>query len=133
MRLLIASISGFTLSLATVSLRSADQLPQKFTNLKVLPADIAQRDLINVMKQFTSDLGVRCEHCHVGEGNDLSKFDFVSDARPTKVAARVMLKMVAEINGTHLKTLPAAATQTVTCFTCHRGAAKPAVRGTGAD
>jgi hypothetical protein len=132
MRLLIASVSMFTLSLATVSLRSADQLPQKFTNLKVLPADMAPRDLINVMKQFTSDLGVRCEHCHVGEGNDLSKFDFVSDARPAKVSARVMLKMVGDVNGA-LKALPAAPSQTVTCFTCHRGATKPAVRGTGAE
>jgi hypothetical protein len=131
MRVLTALVSVFALSFTSVAFRPAGQLPQKFTNLKVLPADIAQRDLINVMKQFAFDLNVRCEHCHVGEGNDLGTFDFASDARPAKLSARVMLKMVAEINGTHLKALPAAPAQTVTCFTCHRGAAKPSGRGSG--
>ncbi len=44
-------------------------------------------------------LGVRCEHCHVGEGNDLSKFDFASDARPAKAVARKMILMLRAING----------------------------------
>ena len=128
MRLLIASATTFTLVFASAGFRAPDQLPQKFTNLKILPQDITPRDLVSIMKQFTSDLSVRCEHCHVGEGNDLSKFDFASDARPTKASARVMLKMVSAINGEHLKTLPQPPTQPVTCFTCHRGAAKPATR-----
>jgi hypothetical protein len=131
MRLLIASATVFTLAFASAGFRAPDQLPQKFTNLKILPTDIAPRDLVSIMKQFCSDLNVRCEHCHVGEGNDLSKFDFASDARPTKASARVMLKMVSAINGEHLKTLPQPATQPVTCFTCHRGAAKPATRTGG--
>jgi hypothetical protein len=111
------------------------QVPTTFTNLQVLPKDIAQRPLVDTMRRFVFALDVRCEFCHVGEGNDLSKFDFASDAKPTKVTARAMLKMLASIN-TQLapigepSTLPKA-----TCFTCHRGARKPltAPAGGGGD
>lgn len=129
MRLLTVSVTVFALAFSSVGFRAADQLPQKFTNLKILPTEISPRDLVGIMKQFCFDLDVRCEYCHVGEGNDLSKFDFASDARPAKASARVMLKMVSAINDDHLKTLPQPASQKVTCFTCHRGAAKPAARG----
>ena len=131
MRLLIASVSVFALALTSAGFRAADQLPQKFTNLKILPKDIAGRDLVGIMKQFCFDLNVRCEHCHVGEGDDLSKFDFASDARPTKTTARVMLRMVSAINDEHLKSLGQTPAPKVTCFTCHRGAAKPATSPRG--
>ena len=112
---------------------AAGQIPQKFTNLQVLPKNISGSDLVATMKGFTSALGVRCEHCHVGEGNDLSKFDFASDAKPTKKAARSMVHMVEHINTEHLKGIGDPARQPkVTCFTCHRGAKIPdTVRATG--
>lgn len=131
MRLLIASASAFVLTVAGVGFRAADQLPQKFTNLQVFPKDITGQNLVAAMKQFCFDLNVRCEHCHVGEGNDLSKFDFASDTKPAKVTARLMLKMVGAINDEHLKPLGPAPAARVTCFTCHRGATKPATRGSG--
>lgn len=126
MRLLTASAAIFAIAFACAGFRAPAQLPQKFTNLKILPKDIAPRDLVNVMKQFCFDLGVRCEHCHQGEGDDLSKFDFASDARPAKTKARVMLKMVGAINDDHLKGLGGTPPPAVTCYTCHRGATKPA-------
>jgi hypothetical protein len=52
MRLLIASVAAFILTLGTAALRAADQLPQKFTNLQVFPKDVAGQDLIAAMKQF---------------------------------------------------------------------------------
>lgn len=112
---------------------TSEQIPQKFTNLQVLPKNISGSDLVATMKGFTSALGVRCEHCHVGEGNDLSKFDFASDAKPTKKAARTMVHMVEHINTEHLKGIGDPARQPkVTCFTCHRGAKIPdTVRATG--
>jgi hypothetical protein len=126
MRLLTAVVAVFAFAFTSAAFRASEQLPQKFTNLSVLPKDIAARDLVDIMKQFCFDLDVRCEHCHQGEGNDLSKFDFASDARPAKATARVMLRMVAAINDDHLKRLAATPESKVTCYTCHRGAPKPA-------
>ena len=75
------------------------------------------------MRGFTGALGVRCDHCHVGQG-DLANFDFASDDKPAKQKARVMLKMLQAINGTHLAEL-GEKRMMVTCTTCHRGLARP--------
>lgn len=104
------------------------QIPEKFTNLQILPKTITQAELVPIMRGFALNLGVRCEHCHLGEGNDLSKFDFASDVRPAKTTARKMLAMVNTINGKLLEgvgTPAAPGAPKVTCFTCHRGAVKP--------
>jgi len=105
----------------------AAQLPTTFTNLQVLPKDIRQRPLIDMMRSFALSLDVRCQFCHVGEGDDLSKFDFASDAKPTKATARKMLRMVTVINEqvTSMGEPAPAGTAKITCFTCHRGARKP--------
>jgi hypothetical protein len=76
--------------------------PPPFENLQVLPKDIPRQELIDTMKGFTRALGVRCNHCHVGEGDDLRTYDFPSDAKGEKRAARVMIEMVRAINGEHL-------------------------------
>ena len=102
--------------------------PPDPTNLQVLPKDIAKPQLVQIMRSFAQGLGVRCEHCHVGEGPDLSKFDFASDAKPAKLVARKMMVMAREINTTLLAGFPpdrAADTPAVTCYTCHRGQTKP--------
>jgi hypothetical protein len=116
-----------TVSVATASTPAA-QLPTKFTNLQVLPKDIEPKALVLLMKSFAQGLDVRCEHCHVGEGNDLSKFDFVADTKPAKETARKMLRMMITINDELLAGVgdPAApGTRKVTCYTCHRGSTKP--------
>jgi hypothetical protein len=116
-----------TLLVAAWSAPVSAQIPETFTNLQVLPNDIPQQRLVSVMRSFAINLGVRCEHCHVGEGNDLSKFDFASDARAPKNVARKMMALVSEVN-TNLNAAigPAPDSQIrVTCYTCHRGAAKP--------
>jgi hypothetical protein len=80
-----------------------------------------------MMKTFTQGLGVRCEKCHLGEGNDLSKFDFASDERPAKVVARKMIQMTTILNAqlAGIGETPAAGAKKISCFTCHRGAEKP--------
>ena len=100
--------------------------PENPKNLKVLPDSIRGQRLGQVMRGFTNALGVRCEHCHVGQG-DLANFDFASDDKPAKTKARVMLKMLQAINGTHMAELdvPADRRLVVTCVTCHRGASRP--------
>ena len=113
---------------AGVNPDAQQQLPTTFTNLQVLPKDIPQRPLIDLMRSFALGLGVRCEHCHVGEGNDLSKFDFASDAKATKATARRMLRMMITINDDLLAGIgepPPPGSRKVTCFTCHRGETKP--------
>ena len=100
-----------------------------FKNLQVFPKDAPRDVVIAAMKNFTRALGVRCQHCHVGEeGAPLEKFDFVVDTKPEKQMARAMMRMTAEINGQHIgKAIPDAAAKgyQVTCYTCHRGATHP--------
>ncbi len=101
------------------------QIPDKFTNLQVLPKDIGKRELLDAMKNFTSSLGVRCQHCHIGEeGKPLTTFDFVSDAKTAKQTARVMLRMVQVINNEHLAQVANKSVQ-VNCNTCHHGENRP--------
>ena len=122
---------GAILLLAGASSARTAQLPSKFTNLQVFPKDVSGADLVNAMKGFTRALGVRCEHCHVGEGDDLSKFDFAADTKPTKAAARKMLQMTAKLNDAVKDLGEPSTTPKITCFTCHRGAVKPATAAGG--
>ena len=119
-------IALFILSLVQVSAAYA-QIPDKFTNLKVLPKDIGKRDLINMMKGATRGLGVRCTFCHVGEGDDLSTFDFAADDKSHKVKARVMFSMVRQINNEFLPKIVKKTEKSpqITCFTCHNGKEHP--------
>ena len=103
--------------------------PGTMTNAKVLPADIGAERLRGTMVAFTAALGVRCSFCHAG-GDEipLAERDFASEANPRKEIARAMMRMTWQLNR---ETLPAIAgiTQTqVSCFSCHRGAATPALR-----
>jgi hypothetical protein len=78
------------------------------------------------MRNFTSELGVRCVFCHVGEEGPLERVDFASDEKRVKLVARQMMLMVQEINR-RLDSLPGRPTPAVavTCGTCHRGASRP--------
>ena len=135
MRAVVVSVMVFVSSLVLTSSglladRAPEQIPANFTNLQVLPKDTEQRALVGTMRNFAIGLGVRCEHCHVGEGNDLSQFDFASDDKPAKAVARQMLRMAMAINDTHLEGVgEPSETLKVTCFTCHRGELKPATAG----
>lgn len=98
-------------------------------NLEVLPEDISSAELRATMRGFATGLGVRCETCHVGEaGQPLSTFDFASDEKAMKQKARLMLRMVGQINGDlvpALDNVEKASRVSVRCVTCHRGQQKP--------
>jgi len=117
----------FILALSLSNLQA--QIPDKFFNLRVLPTDISKRDLINTMKGATRGLGVRCEFCHVGEGDDLSKFDFVSNDKEHKKVARVMFEMVEYVNSEFMPKVSGIRENQpeITCYTCHAGNEKPLV------
>lgn len=119
--------------IATLSTRSSAQgfrWPEEPENLQVLPKKVKGARLGQMMRGFASALGVRCEHCHVGEGPDLTKFDFPSDEQLAKRKARVMIQMVQAINRDHLAKLtsledPAQERIEVACMTCHRTQTTP--------
>ncbi|MGE0031591.1 MAG: c-type cytochrome [Steroidobacteraceae bacterium] len=101
-------------------------------NLKVLPKDISAQALRQTMRGFALDLGLECQHCHVGEpGQPLESFDFAVDRKDRKATARLMLRMVADINERALAELdrPSDERVIVNCATCHRGLPKPLLIG----
>jgi tetratricopeptide (TPR) repeat protein len=121
-------ITPFIVIALTAQTAHAQFPPTKLQNLKVFPADIPVRALLDTMASFTRALGVRCTYCHVGEeGQPLSSFDFPSDKKPEKAKAREMLHMVGAINGDYLTKLAARRTPpiNVACATCHRGVTEP--------
>jgi cytochrome c553 len=71
-------------------------IPDKFTNLQVLPKQIQKNDLMAIMKGFSMTFKVRCSHCHVAT-DDLSSADFPSDEKPTKQSARELLRRIMEV------------------------------------
>ena len=89
--------------------------PDSLVNLQVLPEDIEVRELIGTMRGFALGLGVRCEHCHVGEeGQPLSTFDFPADEKPTKAKAREMLRWCRRSMESTLPTCPSGPTPPLT-------------------
>ncbi|MBI4852932.1 MAG: c-type cytochrome [Acidobacteria bacterium] len=87
----------------------AESVYKNIQVLKGVPSD----QVLTVMKAFTEGLGVNCVYCHV------STDELAKDDKAMKQTARKMLEMVKEMN----KAYPT--NGQVTCYTCHRGAAKP--------
>src|SRR5688500_10663497 len=128
--LLAAGCAAFIAAVAAAQPAPAPQAPTfadpPYKNIQVLSKDITRDQLLSNMKFFTQSLGVRCVHCHVGEeGKPLSTFDFASDAKKEKQTARAMLRMVHRINSEDFGVKDFSNVR-VTCYTCHRGALKPA-------
>ena len=85
---------------------------QSFKNVQVLK-DIPATQLEPTMAFISGSLGVRCTYCHVAG-------QFEKDDKPTKAAARRMIKMVLDLNKGSFNGQGA-----VSCFTCHRGKPTP--------
>ena len=97
----------------------------EFKNLKVLPQNITHDELIATMRGFTRALGTRCDHCHAANPpGSKEQFDFASDAKPEKNAARTMLRMTRAVNADYLSHVNEHG-QHVTCITCHLGHTVP--------
>jgi hypothetical protein len=97
--------------------KTADKAYMNVEVLSAIPAD----QLLPAMRYMTFALGVRCDYCHVQD-------NFESDEKAPKKRAREMMKMMFAIDngsfGGH---------RAVTCYTCHRGAAKAANMPTLSD
>ena len=117
---------GWTLVAAALAAPAAAQIPDRFTNLKVLSEDIAKPQLVALMREYATALGVRCNHCHVGESaTSLEGFDFAADDKEPKRVAREMMRMVRAINREHLPRTGRKELTEVGCVTCHRGLTDP--------
>jgi hypothetical protein len=126
------SVRFAALALVTVVAVAGAQAPGKFppdslVNTKVIPHSTPVPQVLGIMRNIAGDLGVRCQFCHVGqEGQPLSRFDFASDDKRTKLVARQMMLMLQEVNR-RLDTIPARPSPGLqaTCATCHRGLSRP--------
>src|ERR1044071_2317458 len=72
---------------------------------------------MGTMGIFSAALGMSCEDCH--RSGDSSWENYAAES-PRKQMARAMVTMMAAINKTHF-----GGRQTITCFSCHRGADRP--------
>jgi len=115
-------LATFILVLGVCAAASAQEKsgPKGPQNVQVLTG-LSLRDLRGEMEMMADALDVKCAYCHVA-GN------LASDDNPKKVAARKMLALTRTLNETYFAAAPATEGTTlghVTCFTCHRGSARP--------
>ena len=107
-------------SIAEAQSNSADkpveQVRKNIQVLKGLPAS----QLFPVMNFVSASLGVRCNYCHVNNGDD--NWVWESDDKPTKRTARRMMQMVIDLNKNNQADFRGSR---VTCYTCHRGQTEP--------
>lgn len=87
-------------------------------NLKILRG-WSHEKIDEAMGFMSASLGVSCDYCHVR--NAERKWDFASDERDEKLAARRMLQMTQSLNAKWFE-----GTRTITCATCHQGRPEPA-------
>jgi photosynthetic reaction center cytochrome c subunit len=85
---------------------------EQFKNIQVLKG-IAADQLIPAMQFIAASLGVDCEYCHDHQAMD-------SDDKKPKKIARKMMTMMLDIDKANFD-----GRLEVTCYSCHRGAAKP--------
>lgn len=95
------------------SVNAQDEAAQpSFKNLQVLK-DIAPDQLLPAMQFMSASLGVECGFCHVRDA-------FHKDDKQSKQMARRMIRMTFALNADQFQ-----GERAVTCYTCHRGSAKP--------
>lgn len=119
-------ISFFLVGLMVLGAAGLDR--KGYRNLKVLPKDIASKDLQGIMADdFEDGLGVSCGFCHASAAGGHG-LDFASDAKPEKSIARAMMRMTIALNkkyfGVHKPKLGGQGL-TITCVTCHKGVPFP--------
>jgi hypothetical protein len=90
--------------------KAAEQVYKNIQVFKGLPASQLQ----GAMSFMADSLGVGCGYCHAKS--------FESDEKPTKQAARKMIRMVFDLNKGGGDLFRGAA---VSCYTCHRGKPGP--------
>jgi Photosynthetic reaction centre cytochrome C subunit len=110
--------------------------PAPLENIQVLPKTMERPQVVMLMQNINKALGVQCNYCHVeragaqpNEKTGQLPIDPAKDDKDTKKKARVMMRMVGQINMTLTAEMgkPADQIARVQCATCHRGSAIPKV------
>lgn len=119
---------GLTSLIIFGALASMPPEPEKAKNLKVLPKNLTHKQLDHIMDQWKAALGVKCNFCHV-RNTETNKMDFANDAKPEKLMAREMYKMMGKINKKYFKagkdSLGMVIETGISCITCHNGMEHP--------
>lgn len=110
------AVPSQTPAAATTPAAQEKTVEQVQKNIKILNG-MPQSQLIPTMNFMAASLGVRCNYCHV---NKNGQWDYPADDKEEKLTARIMIKMVLDINKTTFPRNP-----DVSCYTCHRGRTQP--------
>ncbi len=95
------------------------------TNLKVLPKTLTGDQVHEIMEGWEAALGTHCNTCHTADPKNIGpngrpRLNFADDSKPEKSTARLMYKMVQDINENYVSMVDNSGVP-VTCGTCHRG------------
>ena len=101
------------------------------TNLQVLPKSMTGEQVHELMHKWEAALGAECSTCHAADPNNIGpngkpRLKFADDSKPEKATARLMYKMVNEINGNYIDKVDNSGVP-VSCGTCHRGHLDPPI------
>jgi hypothetical protein len=101
------------------------------TNLKVLPKDMTGEQVHELMHKWEASLGAECSTCHAADlknigPNGKPRLNFADDSKPEKTTARLMYRMVEEINTNYVGKIENSGVP-VSCGTCHRGHLDPPI------
>ena len=91
--------------------------PPPLVNIQVMKG-MTRPEIVAEMQKIRTQLGVACTFCHVQTNG---QNDFASEAKPEKLIARQMLRMVQVINEQEFFKN---GDRKVECYTCHREANK---------
>lgn len=99
------------------------------TNLQVLPKDMTGEQVHELMHKWEAELGTECSTCHAADPDHKRPdgrpmLNFAADTKQEKTTARLMVKMVEEINSQYIGKIDNSG-MPVSCATCHRGHINP--------
>ena len=102
------------------------------TNLKVLPKTMTGEQVHQLMHKWEAQLGTECTTCHATDPNKKMPngrpaINFADDSKPEKNTARLMYRMVEDINKNYVSMVEneSGGGVPVSCGTCHRGHIEP--------
>jgi hypothetical protein len=140
---LFSAVAVAALSVATIAFAQAPAgqqpppggAPRHFQapppqNLKVLPKDMTGEQVHELMHKWAGELGTECTTCHATDPNrkmpnGRPAMNFADDSKPEKNTARLMYRMVEDINKNYVSKVQDKGDEPVSCGTCHRGHVHP--------